>query len=600
MPRPGGDSSQLNTRLSTVPIAGVSGLALADGQPPATDPGKQPPATDEAPVPRVLPFAPNQIRMPRLPAPLGATPQATAETKKEFGEYVQRLVDPQETLDLIIGRARLLVLKAVPKRIQIAEEKIANYAVVKPTELSLQGKQIGTTVLTLWFPDVNDPNKEKVLSYLVRVLPDPEARERLEHVYEALEREINHAFPDSHVRLSLAGDKLLVCGQAKDIVDATHILQIARANAPPDDTARIPVNQVNLVVPPGGLAEGDELAAAAAPALENYLVRGGPRIINMLQIPGEQQVSLRVIVAEVSRSALRTIGTNIFITNKEGRSVFQSTVGTISQSAAGLPLGIGAAATTGLNDINASIDNGQVALAISALKHLNYARMLAEPTLTSLNGHTANFRAGGEFPVPVVTGFTSAGLQGVGFVNFGVQLTFTPIILDHNRIRLTVAADISDVNYAAGTTNINGASVPSLTSRDFSTTVDLREGQTVAVAGLIQNSITADSQRIPFFGDIPVLGRLAAFDQHTTSDSELVVLVTPQLVHPLEPHELAPLSGANIVSPDDCEFYLLGRLQGRRGPDGVSSSVNDAGQMKKYRECEQVYIRGAHGHSDNP
>ncbi len=226
--------------------------------------------------------------------------------------------------------------------------------------------------------------------------------------------------------------------------------------------------------------------------------------------------------------------------------------------------------------------------------------MLAEPTLTSLNGHPANFRAGGEFPVPVVTGFTAAGLQGVGYVNFGVQLTFTPIITDRNRIRLTVAADISDRDSSSGTTNINGSQVPSLTTRNFMTTVELREGQTLAVAGLLQNSITGDSQRVPFFGDLPILGRLAAFDQLTAMDSELVVLVTPSLVHPLEANEIPPLNGADMVSPTDCEFYLLGRLLGRRGPDGSGSSVNDSGQLQKYRQCEQVYVRGPHGHSDNP
>ena len=228
---------------------------------------------------------------------------------------------------------------------------------------SLQGRQVGTTVLTLWFADAADPSKQKVLSYLVRVLPDPEAKERLERVYEALEKEINRAFPDSHVRLSLAGDKLLVCGQAKDVVEATQILQIARANAPPDDPARIPVSPVNGVAQPSPPADGED--PSTAQSLENYLVRGSPRIINMLHIPGEQQVSLRVMVAEVSRSALRSIGTNIFITNKQGQSVFESTVGAIGTGAqnagatATSPVGIGSAATSGLNNLNASIDNGQ-------------------------------------------------------------------------------------------------------------------------------------------------------------------------------------------------------------------------------------------------
>src|SRR5205085_10926860 len=132
---------------------------------------------------------------------------------------------------------------------------------------------------------------------------------------------------------------------------------------------------------------------------------------------------------------------------------------------------------------------------------------LAEPNLVTMNGQTANFQAGGQFPVPVVTGFTTAGLQGVNFIPFGVQLSFTPYITDRDRIRLVMSAEVSSRDLSAGNITIGGAAVPNLSTRNFQTTVELREGQTLAVAGLIQNNLGAESHRVPFFGYIPFLGR---------------------------------------------------------------------------------------------
>src|SRR5262249_9102867 len=152
------------------------------------------------------------------------------ETLEEYGRFVDQFVDPRNTLDLVQNRTRLMILKQTPTRTQIGDERIAQLTVLAPKQLLLQGRQVGSTVLTLWFRDPRD-NKEKILSYLVRVIPDPEQRKRLEAVYKALEEELNEAFPDSVIKLTLLGDKLAVSGQAKDIAEATQILRIVRANA---------------------------------------------------------------------------------------------------------------------------------------------------------------------------------------------------------------------------------------------------------------------------------------------------------------------------------------------------------------------------------
>jgi pilus assembly protein CpaC len=569
-------------------------------------PGQAAPA-ELAPMPAAIPpFGPGQIRLPRLPGqpgPLGTTPIPSPQVQAEYNRFIQEFIDPRNTLDLIADRVRVILLKEAPKRVQIGDEAIATYNLMGPKEVSIVGHQVGTTVLNLWFTDPADPAKEKILSYLIRVLPDPEAKERLERVYKALQDEINCAFPDSLICLTLVGDKVVLSGQAKDIADATQILRIVRANAPPEQhAARIPVNSVNLVTTPGDLA-----ALGGTPGLENYFISGSSNVINLLRITGEQQVMLKVTVAEVNRAAARSIGVNFSISNDQGTTVFAQNTGNIANSgsgATGFGRGTGSNLANGAfgsltNNLPVSLDNGEITLAINALRNLDYARSLAEPTLVALNGQSAAFQAGGQFPVPIVTGFTASGLQGVSFVPYGVQLSFTPYITDRDRIRLNVAANVSTRDFSAET-SINGSNVPGLNTRNFQTTVELREGQTLAVAGLLQTSLGADATRVPLFGDLPVVGRLFAFDRTSAGEQELVILVTPQLVHPMQHDEVPPLPGSDLYEPGDLEFYLLGRLESRRAYDYRSPARTDIDRMCAYRHCEETYIQGPHGYSDAP
>ncbi len=204
--------------------------------------------------------------------------------------------------------------------------------------------------------------------------------------------------------------------------------------------------------------------------------------------------------------------------------------------------------------------------------------------MVALNGQTASFSAGGEFPVPVVTGFTAAGLQGVSFVPFGVQLKFKPTITDKDRIRLNINGDVSSVSTQGGA-NVGGTNVPGLNSRKFQTTVELREGQTMAMAGLIQSNYLVNSTRIPFLGDIPILGRLiGGADQTASGEQELIVLVTPVLVHPLDPHHTRPIPGADMVEPNDVEFYLGGHLESHRPIDYRTPVRTDLLKAEQYRQ----------------
>jgi pilus assembly protein CpaC len=584
------------------------------GKPPVRpgDDGPKQPAPDTLPKPRVLEQPPPESSvLPFLPPPpggVGTTPVPTPEVEKKFKQFVEPTVDPENVLYIVIGRPRILRFKDKPKQIQISQDEKEPTAVVQrasdedPRQWYVIGKRVGSTVLNIWFPDPKDPKTDIILSYLVHVVPDPEAKRRLDDSYSALADEVNRAFPDSVISLKLVGDKLVVCGQAKDIAEATQILRIVQSNAPrgPTEGGRLPV-PLTLTSTTTDVGLTGTQSQSFQATLADYQLAGGPNVINMLRIPGEQQVVLKVVVAEVNRAAARSIGLDFALTSKSGRQVFanltpglSSQIGTNAGSGGNSTAGAASALLSGVN-LPAMLDNGQVALAIKALKTLDYAKSIADPNIVATNGQTARFQAGGEFPVPVVTGFTASGLQGVSFVPFGVQLSFRPTITDKDRIHLELSASVSTKDLASSTT-VAGANVPGLNTRNVQTALELRNGQTLAIAGLIENDISADSNRIPFIGDLPVIGRFAKNDNIFTHEQELVILVSAQLVHPLEPKECPLLPGADLFEPSDIEFYILGRLESRRAMDYRGAVRNDWERMMRYHRCEDVFIIGPQGH----
>lgn len=597
---PVGSSSTNNPTLNqppagTPPVLGGQNPGTGLGEPPrfpnldnrVTQVPPNQPGTGQGAANQARPndlFAP-RTRLNALDAPIGTTPQPNAQTLEKYRTYVDSIQDPDNVLDLIVGRPRILQLKQAPVKIQAVDPTIADIEPIRESNnkaFFLLGKQPGTTVIAIFFSDPKAPEHFRILNYLVRVLPDPEAKVRQERVYKALEDEINRAFPDSVVKLCLVGDKLLVSGQAKDVAEATKILQVVREQAPPaNPPQRIPVDRVDLTVTPDPLNPDQTIPQA----LQNFVLSGASNIVNLLRVPGEHQVMLRVTVAQVNRTALRSIGMNFQFLNNNKIQVFGQLTGNVGQAggvAANLP---------------AILDNGQIVMQINALRQLGYARTLAEPSLVTLSGQPATFQAGGSFPVPVVSGFTGAGLQGVSFVPFGVQLSFTPVVSDKDRIRLTINAEVSAVNQQLGT-NINGnTNVPGLNTQRFTNVVEMREGQTFAVAGLIQNNVNGSASRVPLFGDIPFVGRAFGVDSVTSGETELVFIITPELVHPVEHNEMPPLPGHNVFEPGDTEFYLYSRLESRRTEDYRAGARTDIHRMWNYHQCQDQYITGPFGPS---
>jgi pilus assembly protein CpaC len=200
---------------------------------------------------------------------------------------------------------------------------------------------------------------------------------------------------------------------------------------------------------------------------------------------------------------------------------------------------------------------------VSLLESNGLAKMLAEPTLVAMSGQDAKFLAGGEFPVPYSTGL---GAVSVLWKKFGIILTFTPTVIDEQSIHLKLAAEVSDVDPSRSVV-LGGFSVPGLTSRQSETTVRMGDGQSFAIAGLLSDRIRSQVDRVPFFGDLPVIGALFRSVNYRRDESELLVVVTARLARPLAPHEVPPLpTDQELNDPGDLNLFLLG-AEGTGAPE---------------------------------
>lgn len=590
-----------STAVKPVPPPGMLPANFQAAQPVTGTPA---PAARPVAAPSTLAVLPPELRpihnplLAASPASLSAANQPTAAARAKVEKYVDTLVAPETSLDLVTGQTRVLKLKVTPFRIAAADDGILAFNTANPSEILLQGKGVGSTVLTLWFGDAADAAKQETLSYLVRVYPDPEAKERLEKSYKQLETEINKYFKDTSVQLKLVGDKLVVSGRVRDFVQGGQILKIIAANVAGGEAGKIPVQQ----------AAAQEPANNAAPSLEQFQAAGGQNVINLLEVPGEQQVQLRVIVAEVNRSAARSIGLNFGIRNNQGVTVFANNTGPVGGGGGanglggfgGFGAGIGAASGL-VTNIATTLDAGKIPLAINALRTLEYARSLAEPTLVAMNGQTATFQSGGQFPVPILAnngGSYGGSLQGVSYVPYGVILNFTPFITDRDRIRLNLGATVSTRDIGLGT-NIGGGTVAGLNTRNVNTTVELRQGETLAVAGLLETNLGATANRVPFIGDLPYLTALLGTQRVEAGEKELVIFITPELARPLDPGQMPYLPGSEILDPSDHEFYLWGRLEGHCR-DFRSPIRTDWSRIKQYKLLESAYIAGPSGYTAWP
>jgi pilus assembly protein CpaC len=312
------------------------------------------------------------------------------------------------------------------------------------------------------------------------------------------------------------------------------------------------------------------------------------KVVNLLQVGGVHQVMLEVRVAEMSRTLLRRLGINFNYISESGKNLGLTLLNNLtSLPEAGIPVP-GIQVASKIDAIFRFMSHGTTwTFFIDALKEDGLLSVLAEPTLITLSGKTANFLAGGEFPVPVPQSGVTNTIT-VEYKPFGVGLNFTPTVLSPNKISMQVAPEVSELDFSKSIT-ISGFQIPSLTTRRVSTVVELADGQSFAIAGLLKHDIREVVTRFPVLGDLPVLGTLFRSSSFQKNETELIVIVTPHLVKPLDLAKQTLPTDA-YVEPDDLEFYLLGRLEGREKPKAAQPPGASSGSRKEWA------LEGKFGH----
>ena len=469
------------------------------------------------------------------------------EVRAKESRLIHEFVDPELILYIDPARSRIVHTKQPVTRIVITDPTVLDVNQFGPAEFELIGRRSGETTLSLWF--VDQDGSESLLRYVVRVAPDQAEQQRADIEYGQLQDRLNELFPNSQIQLIPVADKLIVRGQVRDSEEAARIIAVVSDEA---------IDQYGGYLPGFGGAN-----AARLPGAEDL---PSAQVINLLIVPGEQQVMLKVRIAELSRSALRELGMDFEII--QDTFAIQHVIG-------------------GAGNLTAILDSGDVSLFIRAFSSNGYSKILAEPTLVTLSGHTARFLAGGEFAVPTAVGIDGIAAASTSFRGFGTQLSFTPTVLDKDRIRLHVAPSFSALNQD---NSVDG--IPGLDTRAVSTTVDLREGQWLAIAGLIQDEQQGSHARFPLLGDIPILGAAFGSQKVLRGETELVVLVSPELVHPLEAEQVPlMLPGMELMDPTDHDFYLLQKIEGR--PDYAHRSTVWPSYRHRRREANSRAVHEA-------
>ncbi|AMY12266.1 Pectic enzymes secretion protein OutD [Luteitalea pratensis] len=391
-----------------------------------------------------------------------------------------------ERITLTANRSRVLAVPFDIVRIAVTNPAVADAVVVNPREVLVDGKGPGTTSLIIWGNDAR-------VQYDVAVDPG----------VATLEQHFKVLFPGEDIRVSVSDEAVILVGE---------------------------VSSNNIVLRAGEIAAG---AYAKS------------KVINMLGLPGgtpSQQVMLQVRFAEVNRRAVTELGAT-FISNQ------RIAARTTTQQYAGPDFSNDATSGLVFSDfLNLFVFDRQegLGLLIKALQQNGYFQSLAEPNLIAYNGQEASFLAGGEFPVPIVQGGNTNAVT-IQFKEFGIRLNFKPTIAG-DIIRLRVRPEVSSLDFNNGIT-LQGFRVPSLTTRRAETDIELRDGQTFAVAGLLSNQTQTDGAAIPWVSKIPIIGNFFKSKADRNEQTELLVLITPRLVKPLDPDEVPAL-------PTDSKRFL--------------------------------------------
>ena len=490
-----------------------------------------------------------------LAAALTAQAQpAKSAAARPLAETSSDLAQIGPAMTLLVGKSTLLRLQDPIDRISVGNPGIADVTLISKREIYFLGKALGTTNVIIW----SNAGQATVIDVSVDADLTP------------LENQLKLLLPDEKdVRVISTSGSIVLRGTVADAVKVEQAVSIAEAWR-----ARL---TRDLVLPVSSGQGGTTISVGGGSAVQASVAAAGPRIINMLRVRDAQQVMLEVKVAEVSKTVLERIGVTLSQQGTSGSSTFTF----LSQSNfLNQLLGAGSITRANLFD----------ALQIDAQKDDGLVKMLAEPTIMAISGQEASFRAGGKIFIPVArensaTGGTTITLEEK---EFGVGVKFKPTVLEGGRINLKVAPEVSELNSTGNPfTTVGGVTsvIPSFTVRRAETTVQLNDGQSFMIAGLVKNDVAESVNRFPGLGEIPILGALFRSSEFQNDKTELMFVITPRLVRPLPPDYALPTDA--FIQPSRSEFFLEGKMEGRvppaaaKAPSAASAPASAGGFEKK-------------------
>jgi len=466
------------------------------------------------------------------------------------GVFVSDMNDVQR-VKVIVNKSRTFRVDTAFSTIVAGSPDIADVKSLSDHLIYIQGKQTGTTNVILF-----DSSMKQIGILDVEVAIDT----------GNLQQNIQSSTGTRGIRVSSTEGQVVLSGMAADAVSAERAMAIATGS-----------------VPKGGV------------------------VVNAMNVAGPQQVMLEVRFLEVARSAGRDLGVNLFVANANGTNVANTGLGNVTQAnrapiggvvgggstpvganpAGSLPLlstigtlASGAAAPYGsLLTSVLRLNNGMsIDSLVTALETKGVLRRLAEPNLMALSGDAARFLAGGEFPVPVASTPVAGAFPTVTieFKKFGVELAFVPTVLSRGVINLRVEPSVSELDFQ-NAVQIGGTIIPALTRRDARTTVELRDGQSFAIAGLLQTRNRQDVSQVPWIGSVPVLGTLFRSSSYQQDETDLVIIVTPRLVAPAVPGQRLASPLDSRLPANDVDFFLNGQMEVRKR---YNDYVNSGGEVK--------------------
>ena len=422
-----------------------------------------------------------------------------AFVRAEAAAPVFRVSGPSQRMEMIVHTSRTLTMPQKIPRLVVQNQDLVDATPLSPNQIQIFARRTGMTSLNLWADDGS--------VYTVDVVVTGDARE--------LQQLLEMQFPDVELRVQPVAQSVILSGYVPSADIVSSIVQIAEA----------------------------------------YY----PKVINNLRIGGVQQIALKVKVMEVSRTKLRKLGFD-WGQLSGNNFIVQTVSGTISSVATAVSGGTPSAAGTGSDTVSFGIVDGNDAFFgfIEMLQQNNLVKVLAEPVLTTTSGRPASFHSGGEFPIIVPQ---SLGTMSIEYREFGTRLDFVPIVLGNGDLRLEVRPSVSEIDGARSAT-INGISVPGIRTRWVDTAVEMKVGQTYALAGLIQHRVEAEKRGIPWLADLPWVG--AAFRRvvEQNNEIELLIMITPDFVGGMDADD-APTQGpgTSTRSPRDSDLYMRGLLE---------------------------------------